>query len=96
MEHSQASRYISKLLGLPIITAEGKRIGRVADIVLTPEAPHKVIGLLHGESGWQHRLHLLNPFSKIKRSPTKPDTISWDEVERIERSKVILKNMISS
>ena len=91
MEHSHSSSYISKLLGLPIITAEGKKIGRVVDIVLTPEAPHKIVGLLYGEGGWQHRLHLLNPFAKVDSSPKKPDMISWDRVERIERSKVLLR-----
>ena len=91
MKNSQAPLYISKLLGLPIVTAEGKRIGHVEDIVLTPETPYKVVGLLYGEGGLQHRLHLLNPFTRVKHSPMKPDMIAWDTVERIERSEVRLK-----
>jgi sporulation protein YlmC with PRC-barrel domain len=87
-----SSHYISKLLGLPIFTTEGKKIGHVADIVLTHEAPHKIVGLLYGEGGWQYRLHLLNPFAKVDHSPTQPGMIPWDKVERIERAKVLLRH----
>lgn len=83
--------YISNLLNHKIVTAEGKRIGHVADVVLTPEAPHKVTGLLYGESGWQYRLHMLNPFSKVEHSPTQSNVISWENVERVERSTIVLK-----
>jgi len=91
MNHFQSSNYISNLLGHRIVTAEGKRVGHVADIVLTQEAPYKVIGFLYGERGWEHRLHLLNPFSKVDHAQTKSDILSWDDVERIERSTIVLK-----
>ena len=91
MSYSQSPCYISKLLGHKIVTAEGKRVGHVADIVLTEEAPYRVTGFLYGESGWAHRLHLLNPFSKVDYAQTKPDVLSWENVERIERSTIVLK-----
>ena len=91
MKHPSSPCYISKLLGHKIVTAEGKRIGHVADIVLTEAAPYKVTGFLYGERGWEHRLHLLNPFSRVDHAQTESDTLSWDDVERIERSTIILK-----
>ena len=95
MQHSQALCYMSNLLGHKIVTDKGKRFGHVADIVLTPDAPHKVTGLLYGESGWEYRLHLLNPFSKVTHPQAKPDIISWDAVERIEHSTIVLKASFS-
>ena len=91
MNHPQSPCYISKLLGHRIVTAEGKHVGRVADIVLTEEAPYKVRGFLYGESGWEHRLHLLNPFRRVDHAQAKPDMLSWEHVERIERSTIVLK-----
>lgn len=96
MNHPQSPCSISNLLGHKIVTAEGKRIGHVADIVLTQEAPYRVTGFLYGESGWEHRLHLLNPFSKVDHSQTEPDALSWDDVERIERSTIVLKQGAST
>ena len=95
MNQPRTSRYISKLLSHKIVTAEGKRIGHVADVVLTEEAPYKVRGFLYGESGWEHRLHLLNPFSKVDHAQTKPDMLPWEHVERIERSTIVLKQGVS-
>ncbi len=91
MKKPQSLCYISNLLGHKIVTAEGKRIGHVADVVLTQEDPYKVTGLLYGESGWEHRLHLLNPFTKVEHSQTKLDTLSWDDVDRIEGNTIVLK-----
>ncbi|GAC1401067.1 MAG: hypothetical protein NVS4B12_15570 [Ktedonobacteraceae bacterium] len=91
MNFPQTPSYISNLLNHKIVTAEGKYIGHVFDVVLTPEAPYKVTGFLYGESGWEHRLHLLNPFSKVEHSPTQPNVISWENVERVERSTIVLK-----
>ena len=91
MNEPQTLCNISSLLGHRIVTAEGKHVGHVADIVLTEETPYKVRGFLYGESGWEHRLHLLNPFSKVDHAQTKPDMLSWDDVERIERSTIIVK-----
>ena len=91
MNKSQSLCYISKLLGHKIVTAEGKRIGHVADVVLTQKAPYRVTGFLYGESGVEHRLHLLNPFTRVEHSQTKSDTLSWDDVERIEGNMIILK-----
>ena len=92
MQHTQSLMYIGNLLDKKIVTAEGKRIGHVADIELTPNPPYKVTALFYGKGGWQHRLHLLNPFTKTKHPATQPDTIPWDAIERIEKSRVTLKS----
>lgn len=91
MKHPQSPCNISKVLGHKIVTADGKRIGHVADLVLTKDAPYKVTGLLYGESGWEHRLHLLNPFTKVDQEQTDSDPISWDDVDRIEGNTIILR-----
>jgi len=75
MRPPQALCYMSDLLGHKIVTDEGKRVGHVADVVLTPDAPHKVTGLLYGEGGWEYRLHLLNPFITVKHPQAKPSII---------------------
>ncbi|MDQ6661265.1 MAG: PRC-barrel domain-containing protein [Chloroflexota bacterium] len=78
------------LLACKIVTAEGKRLGHIADVELTPGPEYRVTKLLYGQRGWLHRLHVLNPFVD-KKSHHKPDSVPWDAVDRIEGSTVILK-----
>ena len=79
------------MLNHKIVTADGKHIGHVADVVLTKDAPHRVTGFLYGESGWEHRLHLLNPFTKVDHEQTEADPLPWEAVDRIEGNTIILK-----
>ena len=91
MRAKQSKLYIGNILGTKIVTAEGKMIGHVADIQLSPGPDYTVVALIFGRRGWLFRLHILNPFSSVEKRPRKPKTVPWDAVDRIEGGSVILK-----
>jgi sporulation protein YlmC with PRC-barrel domain len=86
-----ATLHMGDVLDSKIITAEGKKLGHVADVELTAGPEFRVTKLLYGELGWLHRLYILNLFIDRKSLQRKPESVPWDAVDRIERSKVILK-----
>jgi sporulation protein YlmC with PRC-barrel domain len=88
----QSKLYMGDLLDSKIVTAEGKKLGHVADVQLTPGPEYRVTALLFGEGGWLHRLHVLNPFIDIKSRQKKADSLPWDAVDRIEHGIVTLKS----
>lgn len=83
--------FLSDLLGCRLHTAEGKRLGHVADIQLSEGPEHKVIALIYGRSGLLYRLHVLNPLHDPKQEPSEPDSVPWEAVERIEPPVITLK-----
>ena len=91
MQAKQSKLYIGNILGKKIVTAEGKTIGHVADIQLSPAPEYAVVALIFGRRGWLFRLHVLNPFASLEKRNRKPKTVPWDAVDRIEGGIVILK-----
>jgi sporulation protein YlmC with PRC-barrel domain len=88
-QHQSSITYIGDLLRCKIVTAEGKRLGHVADVQLSTGPEYRIIALLYGELGWLHRLHLLNPVGP--RGPRKPKMVPWEAIDRIEGATVILQ-----
>ena len=80
---------ISDLLDCKIVTAEGKLIGHVADVQITPGPEYRVTALLFGEGGWLYRLHVLNHLAH--RTPHKPDSVPWEAVDTIKHPVITLK-----
>jgi sporulation protein YlmC with PRC-barrel domain len=91
MRRTASKLFIGDLLDCKIVTSEGKVIGHVADVQLTPDRGYKVIALIFGRRGWLYRLHVLNPFSTREPQQARPDTVPWDAVESFERTIVKLK-----
>ena len=91
MQAKQSKLYIGNILDKKIVTAEGKTIGHVADIQLSPGPEYIVVALIFGRRGWLFRLHVLNPFASVEKRPREPKTVPWDAIDRIERGAVILK-----
>ena len=91
MRRTSSKLFIGDLLDCIIVTSEGKVLGHVADIQLTPGPEYKVIALIFGRRGWLYRLHVLNPFTPAQRRPSKPDAVPWDAVESFNRPIVKLK-----
>ncbi len=91
MQHEDSIIYIGNLLGSKIVTAEGKRIGHVADIELSPGPEYKVTGLFFGRRGLLYRLHVPDLFIQKRTQESKPYKVPWNAVDRIESGTVKLK-----
>jgi sporulation protein YlmC with PRC-barrel domain len=81
---------ISNLLSCKIITADGKVVGRVADVQLTPAPEYRITALLFGPRAWLLRLHMLNPFAS-RPSAKAPNRVLWETIDRIEPPTITLK-----
>jgi sporulation protein YlmC with PRC-barrel domain len=82
---------VSTLLNKKVVTAEGKSLGHVADIQLTPGPQFRVIALFVGPYARLYRLHVLNPFASSPTLPRRPDSVPWEAVDCIEGSTIRLK-----
>jgi PRC-barrel domain len=81
---------IEDLVGSKVVTAEGKRVGRVIDVQVTRGPEYRVIGFDVGLSAWLLRLHLLRLLALLGKD-IKSRTAYWDDVDRYERFTVTLK-----
>jgi sporulation protein YlmC with PRC-barrel domain len=77
------------LLTRKIVTAEGTKVGHVADIQLSKGPEYKIVGLMYGNHGWFYRLHVLNPFGKRKKHPGKSDVVQWEDIDSIDKEGLI-------
>ncbi|HEX4207769.1 MAG TPA: PRC-barrel domain-containing protein [Ktedonobacteraceae bacterium] len=91
MQHASSTFFIGDLLGSRIITAEGKVLGRVADIQLTSGPDYKIIALMYGQEGRFHRLHILTSFHVSGHQQLRSNTVPWAAVESFTHSIVKLK-----
>jgi len=83
--------FIEDLLGSKIVTSEGRKIGHVVDIQITPGQEHMVTALVFGQHGWLYRWHVLYPFAEKFGLRIEPNTVPWDAVERFEAFTLTLK-----
>ena len=91
MSQIRTSMFIADLVGSKIVTAEGKRVGRVVDIQISLGPEHEVSALIFGEYAWLYRFHVLRPFARTFGLRHRPQIVPWSAVDRFERSVVTLK-----
>jgi hypothetical protein len=91
MPDARKTLTIEELVGSKVVMAEGKQVGRVIEVQVTPGPEYRVIGLDVGLSAWLDRLHLLGRLVALRGTALKPRTASWDDVDRYERFTVTLK-----
>lgn len=82
---------VEDLVGSKVITAEGKRVGRVVDVQVEWAYPYRVVGLALGAGAWLHRLHLAGVVAGRRRDIGMPHMVPWEAVARFERFVVTLK-----
>ncbi len=83
--------FIEDLLSSRIVTAEGKKVGRVVDLELARGRGYMVSAIQTGTFGWLDRLHVIGPATRFIRRAPRPKSIPWDEVEKFEGFVVTLK-----
>jgi sporulation protein YlmC with PRC-barrel domain len=83
--------FIADLLGSKILTADGRRVGRIVDIQLTQSKEPRATALVYGSHGWLYRWHVLVPFASKFGLSFEPDIIPWNAVDRFENLSIILK-----
>lgn len=91
MSETKSTFFIGDILGSKIVTAEGKKVGHVADLQLTKGPEYAVTALFYGGRGLLHRWYVLTPFVQMFGLRLKEDTIPWEVVERIEHKLIRLK-----
>lgn len=91
MPDKKTSFSVENLLNSKIVTSDGKRIGWVTDLQLSPGPEYRIIALIYGTSGLLHRLHVLHPFAKVLRLTSELKTITWDEVASVKQATIKLK-----
>jgi sporulation protein YlmC with PRC-barrel domain len=69
MQNERPTQFIGDLLTRKIVTAEGLRVGHVADIQLSQGPEYKVVGLIFGKHGWLYRLHVLKSLWQTRKPP---------------------------
>ena len=82
---------IADLIGSTVVTAEGDRVGRVADILVTRRSPHRVAELDLGTAGWSERLGIDHVFGLGREAVRAPHRIPWDAVAAFDGRTVTLK-----
>jgi len=82
---------VEDLVGSNIITAEGKHVGRIVEIRVSPGPDYRVAELLFGRYGWLDRLNLLRLIHGKYRPIVESERISWDAVASFQRFTVTLK-----
>jgi poly(hydroxyalkanoate) depolymerase family esterase len=91
MPDARKTLTIEELVGSKVVTAEGKQVGRVIEVQVTPGPEYRVIGFDVGLTAWLERLHLLGRLVALRGTDIKPRTASWDDVVQYERFTVTLK-----
>jgi hypothetical protein len=82
---------VGDVLGSAIVDAQGHILGHVADLQISRQPPYEVQGLLYGERGWSHRLHLPLPSPRTGKGHPATGFIPWSAVARLETGRVYLK-----
>lgn len=82
---------IGDLVGSTVVTAEGKRVGRVVDVQATRGPEYRVVALDYGLYAWLYRVHVLRALTRRLSGREEPHTVPWEAVDRIEGTKVWLK-----
>lgn len=81
---------VRDLVGLPVVDADGKRLGTVIDLVVDVPAGWEVASLELGRHRWLDRLGLLRALSQAAVGH-EPRTVAWRDVERLADGSLILR-----
>jgi sporulation protein YlmC with PRC-barrel domain len=76
---------VADVIGMPVVTASGDRLGHVVDLELGRE--NRVAALLVGRRAWLSRLHLRRPGGERHH-----ERIPWRRVEQLTRDRVRVRD----
>lgn len=82
---------LSEVVGSKIVTPDGRKVGRVADLRVTPGPTYRVTALEIGTPGWLDRLGIAQVFKMGKKFKQKPHLVPWDAVAELDDGRLILK-----
>lgn len=82
---------IADLIGSKVVTADGRKLGRVVDLQLSPGPTYRLTGVVYGRYGWLSRLHVLHLVERFLGDRAKACNLPWEAVDRFEGFKVTLK-----
>ncbi|MGZ3639429.1 MAG: PRC-barrel domain-containing protein [Ktedonobacterales bacterium] len=90
-QHTPPRITVEDLVGSNIVTADGKRVGRIVEIRVSSGPDYRVVELEFGRYGWLDRLNMLRLIHGKYRPIVESERISWDAVASFERFTVTLK-----
>jgi sporulation protein YlmC with PRC-barrel domain len=83
---------VAQLVGRHVETSAGERIGRVVDLELVVDVGGvRVAALELGTSGLFDRLHVTRPLTQRAKAGQEPKLVRWEDVERLDRRRVIVR-----
>jgi sporulation protein YlmC with PRC-barrel domain len=82
---------LEELLGSNIVTASGKRVGRIFDAQLSPGPDYEVVALMYGRNALLSRVNVLRSAVHAFHINDKLETISWSQVASFAHHTVTLK-----
>lgn len=82
---------IEDLIGSKIVSADGRQVGHVVEVRVSPGPVHRILSLLYGRYGWLSRLHMHRSARNTLGLHVVPHEVPWEAVDRFERFTVWLK-----
>lgn len=83
--------YMEDLIGSVILTADGRRVGKVIDVRMRNHHQPRIEALAHGATGWLYRLHVLRPLASLTGAHMGLSLIPWEQVATFQRNRVVLR-----
>lgn len=75
---------IEDVIRARIIAADGRVLGRVIDLEVTPAPEYRVTAVLYGTAAWLYRFNVLEAITAPLGRRLEPKRICWDDVDRLE------------
>ncbi len=86
------------LVGRRVYDSEGRKLGRVDEILLSREGDHYTVkGLLIGVNGLAERLGVARPLERIeehlnlRRWHSEDHLVRWEQIDAVEQKRIRLK-----
>lgn len=79
-----------ELVNAHVLDSDGRKIGRVVDLVVDVAGGWKVVEIELGSHGWLDRLDLLRPLFH-GHAGHEPQTVAWSDVDHVDRGRIILR-----
>ena len=90
MQHP-STFFITDLLGCTIVTTEGRKVGRVVDMHLSPGPDFQITDLVYSHSALLYKLHILRTLAIRLGMHIEQGTVPWADVYRYEHTTLTVR-----
>jgi hypothetical protein len=83
--------HIEDLIDSRAVTADGRRLGHIVDVLVSADGQYRVLALELGRYGWLDRLDMLRPLARYLGGRPQPRIVPWEDVRSFERFTVCVE-----